>query len=157
MHHQGGPVTVAVKGKPRATGTLVPDIPKYFCPVLLIECVPRINDEEPPVLFLGVLLTQQYHGVYPGIQSCPHDAGQLFCPSGGLSLFPRHPKQALFHQPPPILPNSDWSDPWLLVRCNPPDAHHGAVSGPWGPPIAQPLHEVRNNHPQLPTGRLETQ
>ena len=40
-------MTVAVKGKLRATRPLVPYFPKNFCKVLLIECVTRINVEKP--------------------------------------------------------------------------------------------------------------
>ena len=40
---------VTVEGKLRAAGTLILDSPKHFCPVLLIEGVPHINEEEPPI------------------------------------------------------------------------------------------------------------
>ena len=73
-HHQGGSVTVAGKIKLRATGTHVPDTPKNFCPVIHIACVLHINEEDPPVFFLGVLFPQQSHSVYPALYPCLHAA-----------------------------------------------------------------------------------
>ena len=42
----------------RATGPLMLDDLKHFRPVILIESVPRINKEKPPV-FLGII--PKYH------------------------------------------------------------------------------------------------
>ena len=34
---------------------------------------------------------------------------------------------------------TDRSDSWTLVQCNQPARHQGAIGGPGGPPVAQPL------------------
>ena len=51
---------VEVKGKLRAAGPLMPDRPNNCYLVLLIEGVPLINEEETPVLLLGVLDVRIY-------------------------------------------------------------------------------------------------
>ena len=48
-------MTITFKGKLRASGPLNPDIPKNLCPVRLVEGIPHINEEEPPVLLLGIM------------------------------------------------------------------------------------------------------
>ena len=48
-------MTVAVEFKLRATGLLMLDELKHFCPFLLIESVPRMNKEKPPVLLIIIL------------------------------------------------------------------------------------------------------
>ena len=49
---QGGPVAVKVESKLYATWPLVPDVPHYFGPFLLIEGIVCVNEEKPPVLLL---------------------------------------------------------------------------------------------------------
>ena len=83
-------MTVAVRGKLSTTGPLMSESPNHLCLVLLIECVPRINEEEPPVLLMGVLLLQQSHCMYPILYPFLHAIGYLFCTVSGLSLLPRH-------------------------------------------------------------------
>ena len=94
-------------------------------------------------------MSYQSHGIYPALYPCLNSTVHMFCPAGCLGLLPRHPKKSVFHKPPPSFPNPDRSDPWLLFHCYQTAAYHGVVSGPWGPPIAQPLCEVRKNQPQL--------
>ena len=118
-------------------------------PVLLIECVLRINEEKTPVLFLRVLLPEYAQGMYAALYPRIHSPGQLLRPAGSLCLLPYQPKQLLCHHPSTSSPYPDRSDSWLLVQYNQPAARHGAICGPWGPPIAQPLFEVANNQPQF--------
>ena len=61
--HQCGSVELAVEYKPRTNGPLMPHLPHHGCAVLLIERIARVNEEEPPVLLLGVLLPQKPHCV----------------------------------------------------------------------------------------------
>ena len=63
-------MAVTVKYKPRTTGPLVPDIPKHGRPVILIECVPHINEEKSPSLLLEVLCLQKARSVYPPFNAC---------------------------------------------------------------------------------------
>ena len=75
-------MAVAVKGELRATRLLMPDNPQYCCPFLLIECFTRINEDKYPVLFLGVILLEDAHGMNVAIYPCLHAPGQLVCPAG---------------------------------------------------------------------------
>ena len=150
-------VAGAVEGELRATRPLMMYIPKHGCPVLLIERVPCINEEKPPVLFLRVLLPEDAHCMYAALYPRFYSPVQLDFLAGGLCLLPRHPKQALFHQPSSRSSHANRSDPWLIFQCDQPVAHHCAIGGPWGPPIAQPICKVADNQPQFTTCRPKTQ
>ena len=132
------------------------DIPNLGCPVILIECVLRINEEKTPVFFLRVLLPEDAHVMYAALYPQFHSPGQLVYPTGGLCCLPCHPKHALRHQPSPGFSHVDRSDPWLLVQCDQPADHHCAIGVPWGQPIAHLFCEVANNQPQFPTCCPET-
>ena len=47
LYGMSGPTAHSLPFTYTITGPLVPDIPKHFCPVILIECVLHINEEEP--------------------------------------------------------------------------------------------------------------
>ena len=104
---QGGPVKVAVKGKLCNTGPLIPNRPNHCCPIIPIEFVPCINQEETPVLLLGVLYPQETHSMYHILYPCLHATGQLLCPPGGLGLLTCPLQKELRHQPLPSFPNPD--------------------------------------------------
>ena len=74
-----------------------------------------------------------------------------------LCLRTCHPQQTLSHHSPPSFSYSDWPDSWLFIQRDQPAAHQGPIGGPWRPPISQPLHEVPNNQPKLPTCCSEPQ
>ena len=61
--HQGGPLAATFEFKICATVPIVLDLPHNYGPVLLIECIVRVNEDKPPVLILRVLL--------------PHNRGRL--------------------------------------------------------------------------------
>ena len=65
LDHQISPVVVAVESEPHTTGPLMPHHPQHLCMVFLIESIARVNEEEPPVLLLGVLLPQKPQYVDP--------------------------------------------------------------------------------------------
>ena len=85
-------MAVAVEGELCATRPLMWDIPNLGCPVILIECVLRINEEKTPVFFLRVLLPEDAHVMYAALYPHLHPPGQLVCPAGGLCLLRRHLK-----------------------------------------------------------------
>ena len=61
MHHQCVSVAITVEGKLRATGPLVTDVPKHGRQFIIIERIPRINEDIIPVLLLGVLCLEEAH------------------------------------------------------------------------------------------------
>ena len=70
--HQGGPVVVAIKCKPRSTGPLMSHHLQHGGAVILIERIVCINEEKPPVILLGVLLPQELQYVdFPPISRIP--------------------------------------------------------------------------------------
>ena len=98
-----------------------------------------------------MFLPEDTHGVNAALYPRLHATGELFGPTGVLGFLLCHPKQAICHQSSPSFSDPDRSDPCLLVQCDKMAAHHGLIGGPWGMPIAQPLREIRENQPQLPT------
>ena len=82
----------------------MPDNPKHCCLVLLIEFIPHINAEKPPVLSPQIIRSEDAHGMNFDLYPRLHAPGQVFCPAGCLRLLPRHLKQALCHQPYPSFP-----------------------------------------------------
>ena len=57
-------MVIAVKGKLRATGAFKLDDPHLCRPILLLKRVTCINEDENPVLIMGILLPQEEHRVY---------------------------------------------------------------------------------------------
>ena len=54
--HQYIPVALAVECKPYTTGLLMPHRPQNGFPVIVIEQIVQVNEDEPPVLLMGVML-----------------------------------------------------------------------------------------------------
>ena len=44
--------------------------PQHVCAVLLVERIMRVDDEEPPVLLLGMMLQQKPHRVDSPFNPC---------------------------------------------------------------------------------------
>ena len=65
QNHQHVPVLVSFEGEVHATGPLKLDIPQYDRPVILIEHVTYINEEENPIILMCVMLPHQDNHVTP--------------------------------------------------------------------------------------------
>ena len=98
---------------------------EFLCHISLMACIPPSIPVSTPPFICSVPQV--------ALASCPVTQGSHF---------------AINRRQVPLDP--DRSDPWMLVQCDQPAAHHGAVSGPWGTPIDQPIRKVRNNQPQFP-------
>ena len=59
VHQQSGPAEISVEGKLRTTRLIKSDSPQNCHLILLIECVSRTNEDETPVLLLGMMLKQE--------------------------------------------------------------------------------------------------
>ena len=77
-------MAVAVESELRATRPLIPDIPKHGCPVLLIELIPRVNEEKTAVLLLRIFLPEDAYYMNAALYPRFHPPFQLCCPRGGL-------------------------------------------------------------------------
>ena len=64
-----GPVVRSLHSTDTVTGPLLPDSPTNYHLVLLIECVPYINDEKPSARLLGVLFPQEAYSMYPPLDA----------------------------------------------------------------------------------------
>ena len=62
--HQSVQVTIPVEDEMNATRPLELDAPHHCRPITLIGKVMRLNEEEKPVIFLGMLLPQDAHCLY---------------------------------------------------------------------------------------------
>ena len=60
-HHQSGPVAIAVESELCATGPLKLGSPHNRRLILIIKRALCVNEEESPVLILGMLLPQEVH------------------------------------------------------------------------------------------------
>ena len=49
-------MVIAVEVKLRATRSLEFDGPQNLCPIILIEFIPRFNEEETPLLILVIMM-----------------------------------------------------------------------------------------------------
>ena len=85
-HHHSGPVAISVESELRTTGPLKLDGPHHFRPILLIERILRINEEEYPVLLLGMLLLPEAHNMDASLNPFLHPFTQLICPTRLLIL-----------------------------------------------------------------------
>ena len=54
-YHQGEPVAISVESELRITGPLKSNGPQNFFPILLIEIILRVKEEEAPLLLLEML------------------------------------------------------------------------------------------------------
>ena len=86
--HQRGPVVVSVECEPRTTGPHKLHCPQHGCAVLLIERITRANEEEPPILVLGVLLPQEPHRVDTPLISDSRPPQSFSVPQASLASAP---------------------------------------------------------------------
>ena len=90
VYHQRGSVAISVKSKLYSTGPLITEFPHRGCTVILIEFIECINEEEPPVLLLGILFLQHYHGVYTTLYTSFCTFVDLVCPTNIIGLCARN-------------------------------------------------------------------
>ena len=83
-------MAIVVESKLHTTRPLESDAPQYFRLILLIECVTSVNEDESPVLLLGVMRPQETHRVNAPLYSRLHHSAQLICPTGLLYLLSRY-------------------------------------------------------------------
>ena len=146
-HHQDGSVVISVESELRATGSLKLDGPQHFRPILLIERVFCINDEEALVFLLGVLLPKEAHCMYASIDPCLHPSTQLICPACLIFFLYCHLQQTLLHQPLASFSHPHGLQSRILIDYDQMDRHERVISVPWRPLIHHPLVKLSNNLP----------
>ena len=95
-YHRHDPVMLAVKCKPRATGTLRTEYPQYVSVVLLVECIAHVSEYKPQILLMCVIF-QNPHGVYVAFNKNIHSPEQLFCYIWSIFFCPLHHQDELHH------------------------------------------------------------
>ena len=123
MHHKSGPVAVSLRSKPCATRPLILDGPQHGCPILLIECISRVNDKEAPVLLLDVLLPHKVNCMGATLNTSLHLPTQLVSATCFLCLWTIDFLDALGNQPPPSHPHAHRQNPRFFIQADEADRH----------------------------------
>ena len=106
--HHCGSVALAVKFKLRTTRSLVAHLPQHGGAVIIIKHIACVNEEEPPVLLLGVLLPQEPHRVNTPLDPGFQILAELLRLSDILDLCPCHCYHTLCEQSHPGLYHPEW-------------------------------------------------
>ena len=125
-YHRHDPVMLAVKCKPRATGTLRTEYPQYVSVVLLVECIAHVSEYKPQILLMCVIF-QNPHGVYVAFNKNIHSPEQLFCYIWSIFFCPLHHQDELHHHMFPCLPNYNCSKSWVIIKINKTPCHYGMI------------------------------
>ena len=97
----------------RTTGTLKLEIPQHCRLIILIERFSCVNEEESPVLLLGILLPKEAHRVDYPLDACINPSEKLICRARPICLLYHHLQDTLLYQLSPSFPNY-----WLIVEAN---------------------------------------
>ena len=100
------------------TGGLVLDFQHHESMILIVELIVCINEEETPVLIMGMLFPQKTHVVYAYPNPRMQPPAQMLDFTNLLRLWPRHRQEELCHHLSPRLPDYDGSDTGVIVQTN---------------------------------------
>ena len=88
-------MVVTFENKLCATGILVMELTQHRGPVLLIEYIVYVNEEEPPILLLQVMLPKHLHLMNTPLNYDFQLSTDLFCNAGLFGLWYGHHKYLL--------------------------------------------------------------
>ena len=142
-------MSIEVKSKLCAAGTLKSDVPHQFPLIFIIELIASTNGEESTFLLMGMLHPQETHCVNTPLDSCLHPSTQLPHTTTLLFLLSRHLEYELRHHLPPVLSHSHRPHSRTLVQSDQSGIHDSTAYGYWGPLMYQPLRELCNNESEL--------
>jgi hypothetical protein len=109
--HKYRPVFVAVAHKPGPGRPLVSDRPQHFDPVLLIECVGRINEQGSPIFLGFVQIPEGLHRMDAALYACFKSSTELLVDAAGLLGFSSCHKEENFRRSTaPTFANANWTD-----------------------------------------------
>ena len=108
-------MSVVVEYEPCLRRLFVTDGPQKRDPIPLVECVPRINEKEFPLLVFLVVLPRLSGDMNPSLYSRFQACVELFGPTRFIRLSPCNIQHAFGKKTPLYLPYSDWSYPWALI------------------------------------------
>ena len=97
-------MVIAVESELHVAVPLESDGPQRFRPIILIERVASINEEESQFLILGGLIPLETHHVNSPLYTRLHNPAQFLRPIILLHLLSGHLGYALCHHPPPVSP-----------------------------------------------------
>ena len=147
VDHQCGPVVVSVNGKPHATAPLVSNDLDHSRPIILVNHNVRVNEEEYPILLLGILLSQEAHLVYSAFVLRLHPGTHIIRPAGLLCLWSVDLQNKLCHQTPPSLTHPHRLDTGVLIQDGEAPGHNHVICCPWGAVVHKSLGQTCDNFP----------
>ena len=92
--------------------------PQHSCLVLLVKRILRINEEKPPVLFMGMFLPQESHRVNPLLDPGFQPPAELLRTTGLLGLRPSRRQHALCQNLSSGFTHYNWPYNRALVKAN---------------------------------------
>lgn len=100
MDRQNRLVEISVESKLYLVGLLVLDLSQYICPLLLIEYIVRINEEETPVLLMVTMFPHYPHCVNNALDYGIQPHTNLICHTSLIDFWSIKIHDALVHHPP---------------------------------------------------------
>ena len=125
----------------------MPHRPQHGCAVILIECITHVNEEEPLVLLLGMLLSQKPHRVDPPFNPRLQATADMLSLAGLLGLCLHHHQHTLHQHLPPGLPHAYWLYPREIFEAGEAPQHQCPVGRQGWETIGHPVTELPNNLP----------
>jgi hypothetical protein len=115
--HKYRPVFVAVKDKPGpGVWPLVLDRPQHIDPIMLIEYVRRVNEQESPIFFCLLQIPKGLHRVDAAVYACFKASTELVDAAGLLGFSSCHKEEDFCRSTAPSFANAYWTDTWAYVQ-----------------------------------------
>jgi hypothetical protein len=109
-------VFVAVEYKPSPGWPLVSDRPQHFDPILLVECVGRINEQESPIFFHLVQIPEGLHRMDAALYACIKASTELVDATGLLGFSACHKEEEFCRSMAPSFANANWMDTRAFIQ-----------------------------------------
>jgi hypothetical protein len=107
--HEYRPVFVADEYKPGPGRPLVPDRPQHFDPILLVEYVGRIIEQESQIFLRLVQIPEGLHCTDAALYACFKASTELANAAGFLGFSACHKKEGFCHCMAPSFANANWA------------------------------------------------
>jgi hypothetical protein len=94
----------------------VSDRPQHFDPILLIECVGRVNEQKSPIFFHFVQILEGLHHVDAALFACFKASTELVNAAGLLGFSSCQKEENFCRSTAPRFANANWTDTWAFVQ-----------------------------------------
>jgi hypothetical protein len=130
--HEYRPVFVAVEYKAGPGRPLVSDRPQHFDPILLVERIGGVNEQESPIFLRLLEIPEGVHRMDATLYACFKASTELVDAAGLLAGFSAcHKEEDFFRSTVPSFANANWEDTWAFTQGAMPGIRPSRAGNRW--------------------------